>query len=71
MTVAGIAPKRYFLTAANESDKIAVVDSKERELVELVDVGSIPPTPAVARTSLIRNTAPSGLHPIWATTPSS
>jgi len=34
--------KRYFLTAANESDKIAVVDSKERELVELVDVGSIP-----------------------------
>lgn len=34
--------KRYFLTAANESDKIAVVDSKERELEELVNVGNIP-----------------------------
>lgn len=34
--------KRYFLTAANESDKIAVIDSKKRELVELVDVGNIP-----------------------------
>ena len=34
--------KRYFLTAANQSDKIAVVDSLERELVTLVDVDSIP-----------------------------
>ncbi|PAU81702.1 nitrite reductase [Halovibrio salipaludis] len=34
--------KRYFLTAANESDKIAVVDSKDRELEELVNVGNIP-----------------------------
>ncbi|MDX1654958.1 MAG: nitrite reductase [Candidatus Competibacteraceae bacterium] len=34
--------KRYFLTAANKSDKIAVVDSRERELEALVDVGSIP-----------------------------
>jgi nitrite reductase (NO-forming)/hydroxylamine reductase len=34
--------KRYFLTAANQSDKIAVVDSLERELVRLVDVDSIP-----------------------------
>lgn len=34
--------KRYFLTAANESDKIAVVDSRERELEELVNVGNIP-----------------------------
>ena len=33
---------RYFLTAANQSDKIAVVDSKERELEALVDVGKIP-----------------------------
>lgn len=33
---------RYFLTAANKSNKIAVVDSKERQLVKLVDVGSIP-----------------------------
>ena len=34
--------KRYFLTAANKSDKVAVVDSKERKLVALVDVDSIP-----------------------------
>ncbi|MGI9257894.1 MAG: cytochrome D1 domain-containing protein [Gammaproteobacteria bacterium] len=34
--------KRYFLTAANQSDKIAVVDSLERRLVRLVDVDSIP-----------------------------
>ena len=34
--------KRYFLTAANESDKIAVVDSKDRELEELINVGNIP-----------------------------
>jgi len=34
--------KRYFLTAANKSDKIAVVDSKERKLVKLVDVDKIP-----------------------------
>ena len=30
--------KRYFLTAANQSDKVAVVDSKERKLVALIDV---------------------------------
>ena len=34
--------KRYFLTAANQSDKIAVVDSRERELVALIDVDKIP-----------------------------
>ncbi|MCP5470918.1 MAG: c-type cytochrome [Sinobacteraceae bacterium] len=34
--------KRYFLTAANQSDKIAVVDSKERKLTALVDVDKIP-----------------------------
>ena len=33
---------RYFLTAANESNQIAVVDSKERRLAALVDVGKIP-----------------------------
>ncbi len=33
---------RYFLTAANKSNKIAVVDSKDRNLEALVDVGSIP-----------------------------
>lgn len=36
------ASKRYFMTAANESDKIAVVDSKDRELEALVDVDRIP-----------------------------
>jgi nitrite reductase (NO-forming)/hydroxylamine reductase len=34
--------KRYFLTAANKSDKIAVVDSKERRLTALVDADKIP-----------------------------
>ncbi len=33
---------RYFLTAANKSDKIAVVDSKEGKLTALVDVTKIP-----------------------------
>ncbi len=33
---------RYFMTAANQSDKIAVVDSRERELEAMVDVGKIP-----------------------------
>ncbi len=34
--------KRYFLTAANQSDKIAVIDSKERKLAAMVDVEKIP-----------------------------
>ncbi len=34
--------KRYFLTAANQSDKIAIVDSRERNLEALVDVDKIP-----------------------------
>jgi nitrite reductase (NO-forming)/hydroxylamine reductase len=34
--------KRYFLTAANQSDKIAVVDSKDQKLAALVDVDKIP-----------------------------
>ena len=34
--------KRYFLTAANQSDKIAVVDSRERKLVALSDVTKTP-----------------------------
>ncbi len=33
---------RYFLTAANQSDKIAVVDSKERRMTALIDVDKIP-----------------------------
>jgi len=34
--------QRYFLTAANQSNKIAVVDSKTRELEALVDATKIP-----------------------------
>jgi nitrite reductase (NO-forming)/hydroxylamine reductase len=34
--------KRYFLTAANQSDKIAVVDSYDRELEALIDVEKTP-----------------------------
>jgi nitrite reductase (NO-forming)/hydroxylamine reductase len=33
---------RYFLVAANQSNKIAVVDLKEGKLAKLVDVGKIP-----------------------------
>jgi nitrite reductase (NO-forming)/hydroxylamine reductase len=33
---------RYFLTAANKSDKIAVIDSKEGKLAAMVDVEKIP-----------------------------
>ena len=36
------ASKRYFLTAANESDKIAVVDSREQRMAALIDVDKIP-----------------------------
>ncbi len=34
--------KRYFLTAANKSDKIAIVDAKKQRLQALVDVDKIP-----------------------------
>ena len=34
--------QRYFLTAANKSDKIAIVDSLDRDLEALVDVEKIP-----------------------------
>ncbi|MDH5648740.1 MAG: nitrite reductase [Gammaproteobacteria bacterium] len=34
--------QRYFLVAANKSNKIAVIDSQEDKLVKLVDVGQIP-----------------------------
>lgn len=34
--------QRYFLTAANQSDRIAVVDSRDQKLAALVDVDKIP-----------------------------
>jgi len=36
------ASQRYFMTAANNSNKIAVIDSKEDKLTALVDVGEVP-----------------------------
>lgn len=33
---------RYFMTAANNSNKVAVIDSKERKMAALIDVGKIP-----------------------------
>ncbi len=36
------ASKRYFLVAANQSNKIAVVDAKEGKRVALIEVGKIP-----------------------------
>ncbi len=36
------ASGRYFLTAANESNQIVVIDAQERELEAIVDVGEIP-----------------------------
>lgn len=33
---------RYFMTAANNSNKVAVIDSKDRKMTALVDVGKIP-----------------------------
>jgi nitrite reductase (NO-forming) / hydroxylamine reductase len=34
--------ERYFMTAANKSNKIAVIDSKENKLTALIEVGKIP-----------------------------
>ncbi len=34
--------KRYFLTAANQSNKVAVVDSRDQKLAAMVDVDKIP-----------------------------
>ncbi len=53
--------KRYFLTAANQSDKIAVVDSREQKLVALVDVKKIPHP---GRGANIRDPK---LGPVWVT----
>ena len=53
--------QRYFLTAANKSDKIAVVDSKEGELTALIDVGAIPHPGRGA------NFIDAEFGPVWAT----
>jgi len=36
------ATKRYFLTAANQSNKIVIIDSKERRLISMPNVEKIP-----------------------------
>lgn len=52
---------RYFLTAANKSNKIAVVDSKTSKLAAMVDVGQIPHPGRGA------NFVDSKYGPVWAT----
>jgi nitrite reductase (NO-forming)/hydroxylamine reductase len=53
--------KRYFLTAANKSDKIAVVDSKDGKLAALIDVGKIPHPGRGANFTDVK------FGPVWAT----
>ena len=53
--------KRYFMSAANKSNKIAVIDSKTRKLAGLVDVGEIPHPGRGA------NFVDSEHGPVWAT----
>ena len=53
--------KRYFMVAANQRNRIAVVDSKEDKLVKLVDVGKIPHPGRGA------NFVDSKFGPVWAT----
>jgi nitrite reductase (NO-forming)/hydroxylamine reductase len=53
--------KRYFLVAANQSNKIAVVDSKEDKLAALIDVGKIPHPGRGA------NFVHTKFGPVWAT----
>jgi nitrite reductase (NO-forming)/hydroxylamine reductase len=52
---------RYFLVAANASNKVAVVDTKERKLEALVDTG---PTPHPGRGA---NFVHAEYGPVWAT----
>jgi nitrite reductase (NO-forming) / hydroxylamine reductase len=53
--------KRYFLTAANQSDKIAVIDSKDEKLAALIDVDKIPHPGRGA------NFVDKEFGPVWAT----
>src|SRR5699024_12633637 len=53
---------RYFLTAANESNQVAVLDSKERNLAARIDVGKVP------RPGRRANCEHPKYGPLWATT---
>ncbi|WP_311944135.1 cytochrome D1 domain-containing protein [Halomonas piscis] len=55
------ASGRYFLTAANESNQIVVIDAKDRELETIVDVGK---TPHPGRGA---NFVDPEFGPVWAT----
>ncbi len=53
--------QRYFLTAANKSNKIAVIDSLDRKLVALTDVDEIPHPGRGANIDV------PGIGPVWVT----
>ncbi|MEE9157533.1 MAG: cytochrome D1 domain-containing protein [Gammaproteobacteria bacterium] len=53
--------ERYFMSAANKSNKIAVVDSKEGKLTAMIDVGQIPHPGRGA------NFVDKKFGPVWAT----
>jgi len=55
------ASQRYFLTAANKSNKVAVVDSQDQKLAALVEVGDIPHPGRGANFNDPQN------GPVWAT----
>ncbi len=57
------ASMRYFLTAANNSNKIAVVDAQDRNLEAIVDVGKIPHPPGRGANFV----DPPEHGPVWAT----
>jgi nitrite reductase (NO-forming)/hydroxylamine reductase len=55
------ASHRYFMTAANQSNKVAVIDSKEQKLTALIDTGKIPHPGRGA------NFVDEKFGPVWAT----
>jgi len=53
--------QRYFITAANQSNKLAIIDSQERRMVDLVDADKIPHPGRGA------NFVDPAYGPVWAT----
>ncbi len=56
------ASKRYFLVAANARDRIAIVDTKEGKLVDVIDSGGVKPHPGRGA-----NIVHPVYGPVWAT----
>lgn len=56
------ASKRYFLVAANARDRIAIIDTKEGKLVDVIDSGGIKPHPGRGA-----NIVHPVYGPVWAT----